>query len=222
MARDFTNDVANYLAATGPDDVIASSTPFSISCRIRPDTVAAGMTVVSKFDGTQGPILGIDASAGDKPRMFIVNSGGSAVDVVGATAITTAAWHQLGGGWDGSSTVRVILDGVQDGTGSMAQVHATQAADWNIGRRPTATSPFDGLIAEVALWVAYLTDGEWASLGKGFSPLLIRPQSLKAYWPILGNVSPEPDPRGGNNATINGTLNKADHPHIYTPASSDF
>jgi hypothetical protein len=45
---------------------------------------------------------------------------------------------------------------------------------------------FNGLIAEVAIWSAALTETECAALWRRRSPLTIRPQSLVAYYPLGG------------------------------------
>ena len=56
-----------------------------------------------------------------------------------------------------------------------------------------------------------------AALGKGISPLLVRPGGLVAYWPLIGNASPEIDPVGGINLSWNATPLKADHYPIILP-----
>lgn len=47
------------------------------------------------------------------------------------------------------------------------------------------TGGVDGSSAEAAIWDVALTDEEVASLSVGVSPLLVRPQSLKGYWPMF-------------------------------------
>jgi hypothetical protein len=44
---------------------------------------------------------------------------------------------------------------------------------------------FTGYIAHVAIWDANLSDSDSASLGRGVSPLSVRPANLVAYWPLV-------------------------------------
>lgn len=74
----------------------------------------------------------------------------------------------------------------------------------------------NGDIAEAAMWNVALSDSDMASLARGVSPLLVRPESLVAYWPLGGNYSPEIDPVGKFDLTLTGTA-KADHPRILMP-----
>jgi hypothetical protein len=78
--------------------------------------------------------------------------------------------------------------------------------------RLTPAAYFDGKVAEAAIWSAALTDAEVASLGKGVSPRLIRPQSLVFYAPLIRNLV---DVRGGRTLTNNNTATVATHPRVY-------
>ena len=84
--------------------------------------------------------------------------------------------------------------------------------------RSTSSGFFDGRFAEVVWYSAVLTASDIAALGKGFAPTLVRPNVLNAYWPLMGNESPELD-RWENkyNLTLTDTPAKADHIRIYYP-----
>ena len=74
----------------------------------------------------------------------------------------------------------------------------------------------NGRIAEAAVWNTDLTADEIASLGADrVSPLLIRPDNLIAYWPIIGRTSPEINLMGSGNLTLGGSPATADHCRIY-------
>jgi len=63
-----------------------------------------------------------------------------------------------------------------------------------------------------------LSAGEVAALGAGASPLAVRPQSLVAYWPLYGNVSPETDIISGYDMTLYNSPTEADsHPPLSFP-----
>jgi len=67
----------------------------------------------------------------------------------------------------------------------------------------------DGDIEHYTIWNAALTDNEMNALARGVHPLRIRPLSIQSggYWPIRGDLSPEPDYSGNkNNLVLTGTL----------------
>lgn len=82
----------------------------------------------------------------------------------------------------------------------------------------SGTSWFSGEMAEVGLWNVALSSSDVAVLAAGVCPLLVHPESLVAYWPILGQYSPEIDVRGGANLTLTGSPSATAHPLIYYAA----
>ena len=75
------------------------------------------------------------------------------------------------------------------------------------------------VIAALLGWDAALTDDEVAALAAGHSPLLIRPASLVAYWP-LGGLSGDHDRDivGGYDLTAYNSPTWADHPPVIYPS----
>lgn len=72
------------------------------------------------------------------------------------------------------------------------------------------------MLADVAMWNTALASEDIKMLAKGVSPLMIQPQSLVHYWPLIGADSPEIDRAGGFQMTWNGAPVKvSDHPRIY-------
>jgi hypothetical protein len=70
----------------------------------------------------------------------------------------------------------------------------------------------DGKIADAAIWNVALTAAEIASLAKGISPRLIRPQSLVFYAPLIRDLI---DVKGGLALTNVNTATVSPHPRIY-------
>lgn len=70
----------------------------------------------------------------------------------------------------------------------------------------------NGNIAEVGIWNAALSAMEIRSLARGTSPILIRPQSLVFYVPLVRNLV---DLRDGRIITNNNGATIANHPRIY-------
>jgi hypothetical protein len=83
---------------------------------------------------------------------------------------------------------------------------------------PPTTSSWDGYVAHVAMWNVVLTDPERKALSLGFCPLMIRPQSLIEYHPLIAttqNLVSE----GQALTSVNGPTHQEDHPvHFTRPA----
>jgi hypothetical protein len=77
---------------------------------------------------------------------------------------------------------------------------------------PAIGSYMNGLIAEVGIWNAALTDVEINSLAKGMACDKVRPQSLVFYAPLARDLI---DVRGGLAITNNNTATVANHTRIY-------
>lgn len=130
-------------------------------------------------------------------------------------AISTGAWHHVAALRAGSGNVSLFLDGVANH--NFAVTPNAAGATSRIMGVSAASASMPGRMAEVAAWDVSLGAAEVASLARGFSPLLIIPSSLRAYWPLSGNADPEPELVESRGATINGTITKADHPRIIVP-----
>lgn len=73
----------------------------------------------------------------------------------------------------------------------------------------------DGAIAEVGIWNVALSDSDVALLAKGVSPLMVHPESLVFYAPLIGQYSPEIELRSARNLTLTGTPTQSAHPPIF-------
>jgi Concanavalin A-like lectin/glucanases superfamily len=132
------------------------------------------------------------------------------------TSPSTGAWHACGISYDNSSLFNepvFYLDGTKPSyteavvpSGTLNDASGTAIL---IGNASTNDRAIDGMLAEVAIWDAILTDDEFFALCKGYSPLLIRPASLVEYVPMVrNNVSLR---RGA--PTISGTAVQP-HPRV--------
>jgi hypothetical protein len=72
----------------------------------------------------------------------------------------------------------------------------------------------DVLLAEAAIWNVALSDTEVAALAAGYSPKTIQPTALVAYWPLIGDWTPEIELISGQNFTIQGSLTQGAHPPL--------
>jgi hypothetical protein len=80
-----------------------------------------------------------------------------------------------------------------------------------IGRAQSASQWSTGSFAELAMWASVLSSDEAASLGKGFSPIMVAPQSLILNMPLINNIQ---DVRSGI-ALTNTSTTVAAHPRVY-------
>jgi hypothetical protein len=157
--------------------------------------------------------------AGD-PIVFSRQGGGGTNNVLTTTGFTTGTWHHCCAVAVANNDAHVYIDGGSEGT-STTSVTVSGADRTSVGRAGASekTRYMSGDIAEVAIWNVALTDAEVSILANRMSPLLMRPGSLVAYWPIIGG-SPEADYAAGsaNNLTVTGTV-ISDHVHIQKPWS---
>ncbi|GAI74590.1 unnamed protein product, partial [marine sediment metagenome] len=79
-------------------------------------------------------------------------------------------------------------------------------------RDSSPSSPMSGSICESVFWDAALTDEDAVSLALGYSPKLVRPQNLVAYWKLIRDLN---DGVGGYNLTASGTTVSAHSRMIY-------
>jgi hypothetical protein len=85
-----------------------------------------------------------------------------------------------------------------------------------IGVRFASSSFANGDIAEAAIWNIALVQGDWTSLAAGISPLLIHPESLIFYAPLLSGASPEIELIRANNMTVTGA-SASTHTRMFYP-----
>jgi len=122
------------------------------------------------------------------------------------------AWHHCAFSYDNSSTTNnpvPVVDGVIQTPGAVAPsgVPTTTTNAFAFGNLPNGTKPWNGMLADFALWNVLLTTNEMIALSTGVRPPKIRPQSLVGYWPLDGIESPEQDLSGGKfNGTVTGAL----------------
>lgn len=147
------------------------------------------------------------------------DSGGSQ-SALSSTVISGAGWNHFCGVFASSTSRAAYLNGAGKGTNTTSTVPSginRTSIGASDGSSVIQNWPNTGLIAEVAMWNVALTDAEVSSLATGVSPLQIRPGSLVAYWPLIGNTSPEINLVSTATQTIQGSLSAAAHPRLIMP-----
>lgn len=236
MARDFTKNLSNGidLGNNQISALVNGASALSFHAWFYPDTYSAGandnrLLGFRISSGGTGGMFGVDGSGANK----VMRVGGRSDSAdgfqarSGTTNITTGAWHNGGGVIDfAADTITPYFEGAAEGGGAVTFANSTyvngtpgntEAIGADVGN-PGLTEPqWDGLIAEVAVWIGDIGAAGFATLNKGFSPLFVRPDLLVCYFPLFGEGATERDRISGLTGTIEGTVAKANHPRIIYP-----
>lgn len=211
MARSF-NGSSQHASNTGAAP--ASATPLTLAAWVYPTQSGVNQDLFMVYSaGDQ--YFGLQ-QLNDERLDVAVRNGGTRTSATSTGGVTINGWNHVAGVFAATNSRAAYLNGAK-ATNTAAVTNPTinkvtlaQVVDLNY---------WAGRVAHAAVWSAALTDDEVTALAKGFSPLLIRPTSLAAYWPLDGNDSPEPDRwRQGLTLTLTNSPTKADSPRIILPA----
>lgn len=213
MARQFASASSQYL---NRGSAIVTAAPFSVSVWFKTGSTTDQVLVSAAKIADAGHRFNLSLSGSN---VYAQAFDGTAGNALTSTTFTTNAWQHAGVVFASTTDRRAYLNGGGKGTNatsvSPAGINEFYAARYESGLY------FDGLLAELATWNVALDDDEIAALAKGVCPLLIRPQSLVAYYPLFGNDSPEPDRwKSRFDLTLTNGPTKADHPRIYYPTNA--
>lgn len=215
MARNSVRASSQYLShAAG----VISAYPFSIACwfRSNDDTTHQTIFAMTSLTGTVRIYIRGDV-VGDPVRYDL--EGGTGNHAISGGTFVANQWHHVCAVAASSTSATLYLDGSSIGTDTdSATVPSLTLTEFFVDQGSTVRAEyFSGDIAEVGVWTAALDAAEVNALSKAAAPSLLRPGSLEAYWPLLGNDSPEPDRWGSYNLTLNNAPVKATHPRITYP-----
>ena len=212
MARTFVAASSQYVS-DGLSPV--SDAPVTVACWIKAASTQSFPSILGL--GNSGGVTYYMLGAGASNNILQAWQQGTITsDVANATAaFTNGVWSHACGVFASNSDRRVYLNGGNKGTNTTACGTVTPDR-FSVGAllRNIASGYFDGAIAEVGVWNIALTDADVASLALGLSPLLVRPDALKRYVPLLAGLSPEPDLMAGRTLTLSGTPTLTSHPRI--------
>lgn len=207
---------SNYLSV---GSAVVTAVPLTMAAWFYPNTSPSGtlVAITNNGSGTNRNCWRLSTSSG---VLTVVAADATSADQLATVAsVTVGAWNHGCVVCAADNDRRLYLNGGNKVTTTNSRVPS--------GVNRTAigvslfTSPFsspDANIGEAAIWNVALTDADVAALAKGVSPLLVRPSALVAYFPLVGNNSPENNLKS-NSATmsITGALTKTAHPRILMP-----
>ena len=162
-------------------------------------------------------------TSGD-PLYLEARAGGTSSYARTTTGYSINTWHHSCAVVASATDRRVFIDGGSKDTETVTRnpTITTTAIGVNL-HGGTAYNGMVGAMAEAAIWDVALTDAEVAIVASGISPLLMRPNDLVAYWPIIGRTSPEIDIFGGYDMSITGgSMAAAPHPRIAYPSHKTY
>lgn len=213
MARLF-NGSDEYLQI---DSSPVTAHPLTFCCWWYPtdDTVQSEFFFLGDKDGgTQWYALGSRLDGADFKARLRVASAGNLHNYVWDTSgnLSENTWHHVLARCTSITDQDLFRDGVKtDGNtgkdplpGNFDRVSIARLGD------ATPSNYAAGGAAEAAIWNAALTDAEAISLAKGYSPLFVRPQNLRAYWPLIRDG--DQDRTGDYDLTAFNTPGIASHP----------
>lgn len=202
---------------------IITATPLTLSAWIYPTNVASIAQTILAFTRKTTTVEYFVVRINANNAVGAVSTNGASVAVASSSAtLSNNTWQHACAVFASATDRRAFKDGANKGTNATSVTPgtintATLACNYNSG---SISNVFQGRIAFASAWNVALDDSEVAALGKGMSPLLIRPASIKAYWPLYGNDSPELEYLTNKfNMTLTGT-SKAEQPRLYSPFSA--
>ncbi len=219
MARQFAVASTQYLSN---ETSLNPGFPVSMACWFYCDTLTV--------DAYQWLIALLGNSDNDYVAMYVFSNAGTIqTDSYDGTAnqplaniggVTAGAWFHAAAVYSSGTSAAIYLN-ASKATGTSAGASAPLSSRAEIARGGpvygAGANQFDGRIAEAGVWNVALTDDDVASLAKGFSPMLVRPEGLQNYWDLMGKNSPEIDRFGAADMTLNNAPTAGDHPPIITP-----
>jgi len=214
MARLFDDASTEYLEYSG---VILTAVPITMACWFRTDVASLFQALVSITDPDAGSQQHFTLSILGATQKVKATTGPYGVSTT--TTISADTWHHACGVFAASNDRRVYLDGGGKGTYD-DDMTPTNIDVTTIGIRKslsTTYEPLSGSICEVGIWNVALTDDEVAILAKGYSPVLVHPQNLVAYWPLIRTE--DQDRVGGYDMTPINAPSVGEHvPKVMYPA----
>ncbi len=141
---------------------------------------------------------------------------GAAFNAESVATPSTGVWVHICAVYTSSTVFSIFLNGTK-ATASVGspstEVNWTRGGIGNFWNG-SVNNPWDGKIAEVAVWNAALTDADVAALYAGAPPKKVVSQALAEYWAFGGGVL-RGDARGLTPTNQNSSTSAADHPRVY-------
>jgi Concanavalin A-like lectin/glucanases superfamily len=214
--------MARSVAASGSKSLtrasaVVTTVPFTFVSWVRPSAVASYQLILAVSDGGAAAnyhALYLNPSAG--ASAYSLQNGGTSGEATSGGTMTANVWAHVAAVFSASNNRRAWLNG-SGGTANTNTVNPSVLNTTQMGVLWTSTNPATADVAETAIYSVALADADLVSLAAGLSPLQVRPEALVAYWPLLGQTSPEIDLWRGNGLTLVNTPAAAPHCRVVVP-----
>ena len=214
MALDFDGATAYLAASVAP----ATDEGLTLAAWCLADATTGAHTVLALENaGASANSWSIGLNhATTAARIFKRDGAGDNVNDT-TTTYSLGVWMHICGVFAADNDRRIFLNGGGKGTGTTTVTESGPPNAVTIGARRGSTTVrfFDGKIAEAAIWNVALTDAQVAELAAGKAPDMVQPQSLAAYWPLIGRRTNEIDRVGNAVLTATGSPTAYGHPRIW-------
>jgi hypothetical protein len=156
---------------------------FTLSCWVKFNSLTGIQGILEAT--SEGAVFGADGyliwkSSGNTIQ-FYIRQGGSWKIATSTTTVTTGAWYHIGATWDGVSTSKIYINGIEEGSNTtITSITYPTTTSHNIGGYQSRSgSPYiiDGLIDEVSFYNTALSDAD-------ISTIATAPSDLSTYNPI--------------------------------------
>jgi len=134
--------------------------------------------------------LWFGVGASEQVRLHV---GGSDYIDTAVSVITVGVWHHIVATYDGSTTGKIYIDGVDQALTSSGTLNVPIATAGNIGKLSTgATNYFEGFMCNIGLWSAALTQAQIKSImWKDYAGLSDSEETDLVSWWNLDSVIPD-------------------------------
>lgn len=212
MAASFSSASSQYLTTISTP---VSSGPFTISAFGRIATTGSVKTLVSIESGNSNILYQLYVASNQQLGFESYGASGTNGISVTSPLVSVNTFFHAAAVVNSATSRSLILNGSTKTSNALTNIGTTSVNRINIGSRyfSGALGGYqNGLIAEIGIWNAALTDAEITSLAKGMTCDKIRPQSLVFYAPLVRDLN---DPKGGLAITNNNAATVANHPRVY-------
>lgn len=220
MARTFAAASAQALNATTSPIV---TYPGTIAIWCRPTGAGSSQALFSLKDSGAADdrdevALSRDMGAAGKFLLYLVDWYGVGAYAQVAVPYVLGQWHHVCAVLPSTASRSIFMDGGNKATNTTT-VSGPGYDRIGVGHIPQTTHFYANAdLAEAAIWNIALTDADVAQLGLGLSPLLVHPEALVFYAPLLGTTSPEIEIMGRRELALVNAPAVAPHPRILQPA----
>jgi len=223
MARQFTASNTERFRVTG---IAVTAVPVTMACWFYPTNAGGNdYCMMQLTDASQsGQYFRLGLAGGDGlglEPMASVSGAGQFRAAIASAESTLNNWHHACGTWTSTTDRNAFLDGGNKTTNTTAGNLPTGLDVTDIGYEGDTSpgDPWDGRLADCAIWNVELTDAEVAILALGFSPLQVRPDALQFFAPLNQVSGDERDIIGGLTLADVNSVTDADGPPLRRPTA---